>query len=58
MLQRDDWLVLEAFQAVRKGTPPCITIEEWGEPVNRYEFEDFAILTKGAGSRGVDLLRR
>ncbi len=49
--------VLEAFRAIKTGTVPGRTTDEWGEPVVRHEFGDFAILTKGAGSKGVDLLQ-
>lgn len=49
--------VLEGFRAIEGGVASGRITEEWKEPVVRYEFNDFAILTKGAGSQGVDLLR-
>ncbi len=49
--------VLEAFRAIEEGTASGRIVKEWGEPVVRHEFDDFAILTKRAGSQGVDLLQ-
>lgn len=48
--------VLHAFRGVKSGMRYGTGTEEWGGPVIRYEFGDFAILGKAEGARGVDLL--
>jgi hypothetical protein len=48
--------VLEAFYGIQKGAFSGDIIKDWGEPVVRYNLDDFAILTKGLNSPGVNLL--
>jgi glyoxylase-like metal-dependent hydrolase (beta-lactamase superfamily II) len=50
-------VALSAFKSIKKDSPSASTSLEWIESVLRYDFEDFSILIKAAGFRGVDLLK-